>query len=94
MVGFDVLDHLDLEDAVALAAIQDDNVQPCISELPQPIFVLGSSTDCGCTDELLRVWEFGGEGVVEVFHQIGSREEGDEVVGGVDDGEFALFGLA
>jgi hypothetical protein len=75
----DVLDHFDLVHAVALTAIQDDNVETSIYELLQADLVLWTSADGGRSDELLGVRELRSEREVQVLHQIGARKERNQV---------------
>lgn len=89
----DVLDHLDLVHGVTLRRVKDDNVETGINELLETGLVLGAGTDGGGSDQLLGLGELGSEGVVQVLHQIGARDERDEVAGVVNDGELALLGL-
>lgn len=59
-----VFDHFDLEDGIALRGIEDDDVETGVCELFQSIFILWSGADGRGADELLRVWELGGERIV------------------------------
>lgn len=90
----DVLEHVNLVHAAAVAGVQDDNVKTGIDEQLEAVLVLLTSTNSGSADKLLGVGELGGKGVVEVLHQIGAGEEGNEVAGGINDGQLALLGLA
>ena len=74
VVLFDVFDHVDLEDGVPLAGIQDDDVEAGVCELFQPLLVFGAGADGGGADELFAVRQLRGEWVVEVFHEVGSGE--------------------
>lgn len=89
----DVLDHLDLVHGVTLRRVENDNVETGINELLETGLVLGAGTDGGGSNQLLGLGELGSEGVVQVLHQIGARDERDEVAGVVNDGELALLGL-
>lgn len=89
----DVLDHLDLVHGVTLGRVEDDNVETSINELLETGLVVGAGTDGGSGDQLLGLGELGGKGVVQVLHQIGARDERDEVAAVVDDRELALLGL-
>jgi hypothetical protein len=89
----DVLDHLDLVHGVTLGRVEDDNVETGINELLETGLVVGTGTNGGSGDQLLGLGELGGKRVVQVLHQIGARDERDEVAAVVDDGELALLGL-
>lgn len=88
----DVLDHLNLVHGVTLRRVKDDNVETSVNELLQTSLVVGAGTDGSSGDQLLGLGELGGEGVVQVLHQIGARDERDEVAVVVNDGELALLG--
>ena len=89
----DVLDHLDLVHRVTLGRVEDDNVETSIDELLETGLVVGAGTDGGSGNQLLGLGELGGKGVVQVLHQVGARDERDEVAAVIDDGELALLGL-
>src|SRR5438552_15827520 len=54
----DIANHFNLIYAVALATIQDHNIQPCIYQLLQSLFVVWPRANSGCADELLGMWKF------------------------------------
>lgn len=87
------LDHVNLVHAVALAAVEDDNVEASINEQLQAVLVRRTSTNSSGTDKLLRVGQLGSEREVKVLAQIGARDHGHEVAILVDNGQFALLGL-
>lgn len=89
----DPLDHLDLVHAVALAAVEDDNVETCVDKLLQTDLVLGAGADGGSADELLRVRQLRGEREMQVLAEIGAGNHGDQMAVLVDDGQLALLGL-
>lgn len=91
--GLDVLDHLDLVHGVTLRRVEDDNVEAGINQLLETALVLGAGTNGSGGDELLGVGQLGGEGIVDVLHQIGAGEKRDEVAVLVNNGELALLGL-
>ena len=91
-VLLDPLDHLNLVHAVTLAAVQDNNVETSINKELESGLVLLTGTNGSSGDELLRLGELGGEGVVEVLHQIAAGQQGDEVAVLIDNGELALLG--
>lgn len=92
-VLLDVLDHLDLVHGVTLTGVEDDNVETGINELLQTDLVLLTRADSGSSDQLLRVRKLGGEGVVQVLHQVRARQKRNEVEVLVDDRELALLRL-
>ena len=61
---FDVFDHFDLKDGVALRGVEDDNVETSVRELLESILVFWPRADRGGADELLRMRKLGGERVV------------------------------
>ena len=89
----DELDHLNLVHRVALGRVEDDNIETGVNELLQTLLVVGTGTDGGGSDQLLGLGQLGGEGVVQVLHQIRARNERDQVALLVDNGELALLGL-
>ena len=89
----DVLDHLDLVHGVTLGGVEDDDVETGIDELLKTGLVVGAGADGGSGNQLLGLGELGGKGVVQVLHQVGARDERNEVTAVVDDGELALLGL-
>jgi hypothetical protein len=89
----DVLDHLDLVHGVTLGRVEDDNVETSINELLKTGLVVGAGTDGGSGDQLLGLGELGSERVVQVLHQVGTRNKRDQVAAVVDDGKLALLGL-
>lgn len=91
-VLLDPLDHLNLVHAVTLAAVQDNNVETSINKELESGLVLLTGTNGSSGDELLGLGELGGEGVVEVLHQIAAGQQGDEVAVLIDNGELALLG--
>jgi len=88
-----VLDHLDLVHGVTLARVQDNDVQASLNEELETVLVLLTSTDRSGTDELLGIGELGGQGVVEVLHQIRAGKQRNDVAAGVNNGELSLLGL-
>jgi hypothetical protein len=88
----DPADHLDLVHAVALGAVEDDNVEAGIDKLGQPGLVLGTGTDGSGADELLAVGGLGREREVLVLAQVGARHNGNKVEVLVDDRKLALLG--
>lgn len=89
----DPLDHLNLIHAVALAAVEDNNIEASIDELLQANLILGTGSNGGGANQLLRVRQLGGEGEVEVLAEIRAGDHGYEVAVLVDDGQLALLGL-
>lgn len=89
---FDPADHFVLVHGVALAGVEDDDVQASVYESFETLFIRLPRPDGRGGEELLRAGDFGGEGEVQVFHEVRAAEEGDEVAGGVYYGEFAFFG--
>ena len=87
----DVLDHLSLEDAVALAAVQDDDVKTSFHEQLQSGLVLFASANRGGADQLLGLGKLGCQRVVEVLHQIASRQQGHQVAVSIDNRKLALL---
>ena len=78
---------------VALAGVQDNDVDAGLDEGRCAVAVAWPRADCG-TDKQLLVRVLGRGGEVAVLLQIRARCEGDELVLVVDDGELALLGLA
>ena len=66
----DILDHLNLKLAIALTAVQDDNIKTSVHQLLQTDLVIGPGADCSGANELLGMWEFGGQRVVQVLEQV------------------------
>lgn len=87
----DPFDHLNLVQAVTLAAVQDNNVETGLDEQREAVLVVVTGTDGGSTDQLLRLGELGGKRVVEVLHQVTAREQRDQVSALINDGELALL---
>lgn len=92
--SLDVLDHLDLEHGVTLRRVNNNDIQTSLDQLLQSLTVLGTSTDRGGADELLRISTLGGVGVMQVLGQIGTRKKRNHIALLVNDGELALLGLA
>lgn len=92
--GLDPLDHVDLEGRVTLGRIQDNNVQTSSDQESETIAVIGTGSDGGTAEQLLRLGGLGGQGVVLVLEQVRAGQEGAELALGVDDGELALLRLA
>lgn len=90
----DELDHLNLVRRVALAAVENDNIQASLDEQLEAGLVLLTSTDRSSTNQLLGVGELRSQRVVQVLHQIRARQERNEVSGGINDGQLALLRLA
>ena len=88
---FDVLDHLKLEDTVTLATVQDDNVKSGIDKQLKSVLVFFTSANGSSTDQLLGLGKLGCQGIMEVLHQVASRQEGDKVSFGVHDWQLALL---
>jgi len=88
-----VLDHLDLVHGVTLAGVEDDNIETSVNKLLETNLVLGSGADSSGSDELLGVGQLGREGVVQVLHQVGARQERNEIEVLVDNGKFAFLRL-
>ena len=65
---FDPLDHGELVLGVALAGVEDDDVEARVDEGGEAGFVGFAGSDGGGGEELFRAGDFGGEGEVEVFH--------------------------
>lgn len=90
----DVLEHVELVHAAAVAGIQDNNVQTSLNEQLEAVLILLTGTDSGSTDKLLGVGELRSQRVVEVLHEIRAGKEGDKVARGINDGQLALLGAA
>ena len=75
----DPADHLDLEDRVALARVEDDDVHPGLLEELEPLLVLLVRGD-GRADQELVVLVLRGEGKLAGLLQISTRDEGDELL--------------
>ena len=84
-------DHLELVLRIALTGIEDDNIEPRVHERREAGFIRLPCPDGRGGEQLLRPRDFGGEGEVQVLHQVAAAEEGDEIACAVDDGELALF---
>jgi len=90
----DPLDHLDLVDAVALTAVQDDDIETSLNEESKAVLIGGTSANGGSAEELLGVGLLRSQGEVEVLGQIGARDHRDEVSLSIDDRQLALLGLS
>lgn len=93
-VGLDPLDHLNLEAAVALGGVKDNDVETGVDEELQALSVRLAGADGGSNNELLRVGLLASQRVVLVLKQIGSSEQGLEAALVVNDGKLALLGVA
>mmetsp|Transcript_31015 Transcript_31015/g.66715 ORF Transcript_31015/g.66715 Transcript_31015/m.66715 type:complete len:550 (-) Transcript_31015:64-1713(-) len=91
-VGLDPPDHVVLEDAVSLAGVDDDGIDPDLHELAHAVLVSRASTNGGGNHQLLlRILRR--EGEVGVLLEIGSGHQSDELSVGGDDGELALLAV-
>ena len=88
---FDVLDHRNLEDTVTLATVQDNNIKSGVDKQLKSGLVLFTSTNGSSTDQLLGLGKLGGQGIMEVLHQIAPRQERDEVSLGIHNWQLALL---
>ena len=70
MLLLDVLDHIDLEHAVALAAIEDNDIKPCFNKKSQSLLVFLTCSNCGGADELLGMRKLRCKREVKVLHQV------------------------
>jgi hypothetical protein len=68
-------------------------VKTSVNKLLQADLVLGTGADSSGSDELLGVGKLGRKGVVQVLHQVGARQERNEVELLVDNGKLALLRL-
>ncbi len=87
------LDHLNLVHAVALGAVQNNDIEASINKLLEAGLVLGTSANGSSAEELLAVGKLGGKGKMLILGQVGARNHGDEVLVLVNDGKLALLGL-
>lgn len=88
----DELDHLNLELAVTLTAIKDNNIKASFDKELQSVLVLLACSDRGSADQLLGGRQLRSIGVVEVLHQIAPGEKGDEVATLIDNRQLSLLG--
>ncbi len=87
----DELDHLNLELAVTLTAVKDNNVKASFDKELQSVLILLACSDRGGADQLLGGRQLRSIGVVKVLHQIAAGEERDEVAIVINNWQLSLL---
>jgi len=86
------MNHVDLEQGIALRRVKDDDIETCLDEEFEAISVARSCAHGSGGIELLAVGILAGEGVVLVFEEIRTGEEGGKTIIVIDNGKFPLLG--
>ena len=90
----DPLDHLNLEDRVALGRVDHDNIETGLDEQREAFPVRRTRADSSGRIQLLALRALRCKRVGLVLEQVGTCEEGDKATILVDDGQLALFRVA